>query len=121
MGATAVALGVLAVLSISLRPHGRRVEIDGYVYQECRGNELVGPIKSAEVSTSLDARSTTTGGDGYFKLVTDRRGPLDEFYVVTVAANGSVVSQRFMESRVTAEVTLSPPWQRNRDCRGRTH
>ena len=119
MGATAVALGILAVLSISLRPHGRRVEIDGYVYQECRGDELVGPVKGAEVSTSLDARSAVTRSDGYFKLVTDRRGPLDEFYVVTVTAHGRVVSQRFMESRVIAEVTFSPPWQRDHDCRGR--
>ena len=120
MGATAVALGILAVLSISLRPHGRAVEIEGYVYQECRGHELVGPIRGAEVSTSLDARSAVTRGDGYFKLVTGRRGPLDEFYAVRVTANGRVVSQRFMESRVIAEVTFSPPWQRNYDCRGRT-
>src|SRR5574338_707345 len=105
MGATAVALGILVVLTISLRPRGQPVVIEGHVYQECRSNELIGPITGAEVETSLDARTAVTDRDGHFRLVTGRRGPLDEFYVVRVAANGRVVSQRFMESRVVAEVT----------------
>ena len=116
--AAALVCGVVFAVFIFDRPRPPRAEIDGYVYHQCKtGGVLVGPVSGALVSTSVDSATVATDSTGHFGLRTETRVPDDQFYTLTVRADGSVVNGRLLGSRATdLAITFSPPWQGPGSC-----
>jgi hypothetical protein len=111
--AGALSIGILFALFASRSTEKRRpADIDGYVYEKCVDYKPVGPVSGAVVSTSVDSTTATTDATGHFRLMTINPVFSDEFYVVTVRANGLVINDdRPMGPTATVPMAwvLSPP------------
>jgi hypothetical protein len=111
--AAAVFIGILFVLLASYRSTEQRqnADIDGYVYEKCVDYKLVGPVGGAVVSTSVDSTTATTDATGHFHLLTKSPVFGDEFYGVTVRANGVVINHKLQGGHSTLPIAsvLSPP------------
>jgi hypothetical protein len=87
--------------------------LDGYVYQKCVDDRLVGSVRGAVVSTSVDATTATTDAAGHFHLLTKSPVFSDEFHDVTVRYGGVVVDEHFgilpPGKTVHVAFVLSPP------------
>jgi hypothetical protein len=113
--AAALAIGILVVLFAYHRsPEQRKpANIEGYVYEKCVDYKLVGPVGEAAVSTSLDSTTATTDATGHFHLLTKSPIFFDEFYDVTVRADGVVINDSFGPGHPSSSIAfvLSPPDQ----------
>jgi hypothetical protein len=111
----ALLLVVMVVLFIGTRERRQPANLEGYVYQTCSDNRLVGPVAGAIVSTSVDATTARTDANGHFQMRTDNPVFSDEFYTVSARAGDVTVTDKAMlkngvndlPSRVS--FVLSPP------------
>jgi hypothetical protein len=94
LGAVAAAGAVVAVKAAS--SDGKPVDISGQVFARSRPNPSGGgqintdPVVGAVVSTSIDATTATTDGEGRFRLVTRSNVSSDaaQCYTITITATG---------------------------------
>jgi hypothetical protein len=110
--AAALFIGILFVLFASYRPTEQRqnADIDGYVYEKCVDYKPVSPVGGAVVSTSVDSTTAATDATGHFHLLTKSPVFNDEFYPVTVRANGLVINDTLQGYQtVPIAFVLSPP------------
>ena len=110
---TAVVLFLIVVLSLFARtaPKRQPANLDGYVYDKCADSKLVGPVRGAVVSTSVDATTASTDAAGHFHLVTTNPVFVDELHNVTMRAGDVVVEDNrvLTPSLVQVGFVLSPP------------
>lgn len=95
-GWAALLLVVLLVLFVGPRERRQSAYLEGYVYQRCSGERLVGPVEAAIVSTSVDAITARTDINGHFQMRTGKPVFADEFYNVSVRAGDITISERTM-------------------------
>src|SRR5438874_1030231 len=91
------AAALLLVLLLLFAGTGERREpasLEGYVYQTCSDDRLVGPVVGAIISTSVDATTARTDANGHFQMRTESPVFSDEFYIVSVRAGDVTVSDR---------------------------
>lgn len=110
----AAALFLVCVFTLVAGKAGPRrpAHLDGYVYEKCVDFTLVGPVRGAVVSTSVDRTTASTDAGGHFHLVT--RNPVfsDEYHEVAVRAGDALVDDHLTltnRSLVQLAFVLSPP------------
>jgi hypothetical protein len=94
--AAAVLLVILLVLFAGTRERRQPGSVEGYVYQTCSGDRLVGPVVGAIVATSVDATTARTDANGHFQMRTKTPVFSDEFYTVSARAGGVTVTDKTM-------------------------
>jgi hypothetical protein len=92
----ALLLVIVLVVFGETREQRQPANLEGYVYQTCADDRLVGPVAGAIVSTSVDAMTTRTDANGHFQMHTDSPVFADEFYTVSVRAGDLTVTDRTM-------------------------
>ena len=70
--------------------------LEGFVYQTCANDRLVGAVAGAIVSTSVDGTIARTDANGYFQMRTGKPVFADEFYDVSVRAGEITVTDKTM-------------------------
>jgi hypothetical protein len=117
----AAVLFLILVLPLLARtaPKRQPANLDGYVYEKCADSKLVGPVRGAVVSTSVDATTASTDAAGHFHLVTKNPVFIDERHNVRVHVGEVVVednrvlgpfgAKRSAGSPVHLNFVLSPP------------
>lgn len=90
----ALLLVVLFGLLAGMRERRQPANLDGYVYQTCSDNRLVGPIAGAIVSTSVDGTTARTDANGHFQMRTGKPVFADEFYDVSVRTGDVTVTDK---------------------------
>jgi hypothetical protein len=111
----ALSLVVLLGLFVGTREQREPAHVEGYVYQTCSDDRLVGPVAGAIVSTSVDATTARTDANGHFHMRTEKPVFSDEFYDVSVRAGDvSVTDRALLKNGVNdlprqVSFTLSPP------------
>jgi len=93
---TALLLVIMLVLFGGTCERRQPAYLEGFVYQTCADERLVGPAVGAVVSTSVDAKTRHTDANGYFQMRTDSPVFADEFYTVSVRAGDITVIDRTM-------------------------
>jgi len=107
--AVALFLVVFLALLPSTIKKRRPANIDGFVYDECADYKLVGPVRGAVVSTSVDATTAATDATGRFHLMTKNPVFGDEFYEVTVRSGDVVVDDNFPLTQIDPRVPADSP------------
>jgi hypothetical protein len=92
----ALLLVVVVVLFVGTLERRRPANLEGYVYQTCVDDRLVGPVAGAIVTTSVDATTALTDANGHFQMRTVSPVFSDEFYTVSVRASDVTVTDRTM-------------------------
>jgi hypothetical protein len=90
----AVLLVVLLVLFIGTRERRQPASVEGYVYQTCSDDRLVGPVAGAFVTTSVDETTARTDANGHFQMQTKSPVFSDEFYTVSARAGDVTVTDK---------------------------
>jgi hypothetical protein len=91
-----VLLVVLLVLFVGTRERRQTANVEGYVYQTCADDRLVGPVLGAIVSTTVDATTARTDANGHFQMRTTNPVFSDGFYTVSARAGDVTVSLKTM-------------------------
>jgi hypothetical protein len=92
----ALLLVALLVMVVGTRERRQPADVEGYVYQTCADDRLVGPVAGAIVTTSVDKTTARTDANGHFQMRTTSPVFSDEFYTVSARAGDVTVTDRTM-------------------------
>jgi hypothetical protein len=92
----ALLLVILLVVFGGTRERRQPAYLEGFVYQTCADDRLVGPVAGAIVSTSVDATTSRTDANGHFQMRTGKPVFADEFYSISVRTGDITVTDRTM-------------------------